>query len=254
MPVTVTKTHSKIVRSSLVAVAIGALFTAVGCSAEAVDDTGAGGSEEVSSEAITGTIPAGTRLVATRAVNLRSAASTSSTVLDVIPEGGVVVAAGGPSQNGFYRVTYQGQAGFAFGTYLDRESAGGGGNFTTSRTVTLLWQGNWDFLTRCDTFSTNGVRFACQEFVRPTRDFVDNGLWVAAPGSLQGSSNRLCGRQVQVCKGDVCRTATVVERSVESSASKWEGSTALVKAFGEEPGFTSCTRSFGSVSNVTIRY
>jgi hypothetical protein len=173
-------------------------------------------------------------------------------VLDVISEGDVVIAVGGPSQNGFYRVTYKGQEGFAFGTYLDRESAGG--NFTTSRTVTLLWQGNWDFLTRCDTFSTNGVRFACQDFVRPTRDFVDDGLWVAAPGSLQGSSNRLCGRQVQVCKGDVCRTATVVERSVESSASKWEGSTALVKAFGEEPGFTSCTRSFGSVNNVTIRY
>jgi hypothetical protein len=253
MPGTMTKTRSMFVRSSRVALATGALFLAVGCSAEAVDDTSTGGSEEVSSDAITGTIPAGTRLVATRAVNFRSAASTSSTVLDVIPEGGVVVAAGGPSQNGFYRVTYQGRDGFAFGTFLDRETAGGG-NFTTSRTVTLLWQGNWDFLTQCDTFSTNGVRFACQAFVRPTRDFVDNGLWVAAPGSLQGSSNRLCGRQVQVCKGDVCRTATVVERSVESSASKWEGSTALVKAFGEVPGFTSCTRSFGSVNNVTIRY
>ena len=170
-----------------------------------------------------------------------------------MPEGATVTAAGGSAQAGYYRVTYRGQEGYAFGTYLDRQggsSASGG----TTRQVTLLWQGNWDFLTRCDRFSQGRVTFACQEYLHPSRDFVDNSDWVAAPGSLQGSSNRLCGRRVEVCKGGTCRTATVVERSVENSSSTWEGSTHLVEALGGDPGFTGCSSSWGSVTGVTIRY
>lgn len=221
----------------------------VGCSAQAatVDEA----PTEVSSDAITGTVAAGATLIATRDVNFRSGPSTSSSVLTTIPEGARVTAVGGASTNGFYKVDFRGDEGFAFGAYFEREGSGGG---TTTRTVTLLWQGNWDYLTRCDQFSAGRVTFACQDFLHMPREFVDNDYWLAAPGSLQGSSNRLCGRRVEVCKGSTCRTATVVERSVESSASTWEGSTQLIKDLGETPGFTSCSHSFGSVNGVTVRY
>ena len=125
---------------------------------------------------------------------------------------------------------------------------------STTRTVTLLWQGNWSFLTQCDRWSQGRVTFACQDFRNMPRDFVDNDYWLAAPGSLQGSSNRLCGRRVQVCKGTTCRTATVVERSVEDASTTWEGSTRLIEDLGGDSGFSSCTRSWGTVTGVTLRY
>jgi len=235
----------------VLAVAVAGLGAA-GCSAEAGEETTADGAiVEESSEAITGSVVAGTVLVTTGNVNLRASASTSARILTTMPEGSRVTAAGGASVSGFYKVTYQGQTGYAFGTYLEREGSGGG---STTRNVTLLWQGNWDFLTRCDRFSQGRVTFACQEFLHMPRTFVDGDYWLAAPGSLQGSSNRLCGRRVEVCKGAVCRTATIVERSVESSSSKWEGSTKLIEDLGGDPGFTSCTSSWGTVTGVTVRY
>ncbi len=243
---------------TLFALALIAPLSALGCAAEAVGDEGepgtTGDTSAESSEAITGSVPAGATLVTTRALNLRSAASTSASVRTVMPEGARLTALGGAAQSGYYRVSYRGQEGFAFGTYLDREGSGGGSTGGTTRRVTLLWQGTWEFLTRCDSFSNGRVTFACQDFLHPSRDFVDNGDWVAAPGSLQGSSNRLCGRRVEVCKGSVCRTATVVERSVESSASTWEGSPHLIRALGGDGGFTSCSHSWGTVDGVTITY
>ena len=197
------------------------------------------------------TVSAGATLVATRAVNFRATASTSGRIITTIPDGGRVTAVGGSSVSGFYKVTYDGQTGYAWGAYLERENAGSG---STTRTVTLLWQGNWSFLTQCDRWSQGRVTFACQDFRNMPRDFVDNDYWLAAPGSLQGSSNRLCGRRVQVCKGTTCRTATVVERSVEDTSTTWEGSTRLIEDLGGDSGFSSCTRSWGTVTGVTLRY
>lgn len=248
--------NTPIVSRTLFTAAFAALaslgFAATGCAAETGQETTEDGAiVEEQAEAITGSVAAGTVLVATENVNLRASASTSARILTTIPEGSRVTAVGGASVNGFYKVTYRGQTGFAYGTYLDREGTGGG---TTSRTVSLLWQGNWDFLTRCDRFSQGRVVFACQDYREMPREFVDNDYWLAAPGSLQGSSNRLCGRRVEVCKGSVCRTATIVERSVESSSSKWEGSTRLIEDLGGDPGFSSCTSSWGTVNGVTVRY
>ncbi len=229
-------------------------LASAGCSADAggLDEEAA----DESAEAISGSISAGTTLIVNRPLNLRSGPSRSASVRTVMPEGARVTAAGGSAQDGYYRVTYNGQDGYAFGSYLDRAGSGGGGSAGsgTTRTVTLLWQGNWDFLTRCDRFSQGRVAFACADFARPSRDFVDNGDWLAAPGSLQGSSNQLCGRRVEVCKGGACVTATVVERSVESSSSTWEGSPHLIRALGGDGGYTSCSHSWGTVSGVTLRY
>ena len=231
----------------------------LGCSVETdADVSGAGaGVAEETSEAITGTLTAGATLVTTSNLNLRAEARTTGRVIATMPDGSRVTAVGGASVNGFYRVKFQGQEGFAFGTHLERDGApggAGGSGASTTRTVTLLWQGNWAFLTQCDSCSRERVTFACQQFLHMSCDFVDNDFWLAAPGSLQGSGNRLCGRRVEVCKNGICRTATIVERSVESSASTWEGSTRLIKDLGGDPGFTSCSRSFGTVAGVTVRY
>lgn len=243
--------------SSLRSVVVGSLCVGLvslsalsGCAAETEGEADEGVAGETE-EAITGTVNAGATLVATRAVNFRATASTSGRIITTIPDGGRVTAVGGSSVSGFYKVTYNGQTGYAWGAYLERESAGSG---STTRTVTLLWQGNWSFLTQCDRWSQGRVTFACQDFRNMPRDFVDNDYWLAAPGSLQGSSNRLCGRRVQVCKGTTCRTATVVERSVEDTSTTWEGSTRLIEDLGGDSGFSSCTRSWGTVTGVTLRY
>lgn len=240
-------------------VALALALAGTGCSADA-GELPDGQTADESAEAITGTIPAGTTLIVNRALNLRSGPSGTATVRTVMPQGARVTAAGGSAESGYYRVRYGSQDGYAYGSYLDRSGSSGGSAGSgsagsgTTRTVTLLWQGNWEFLTRCDRFSQGRVAFACSDYARPSRDFVDNGDWLAAPGSLQGGSNTMCGRRVEVCKGSVCRTATVVERSVESSANTWEGSPHLIAALGGDGGFTSCTHSWGTVNGVTLRY
>ncbi len=114
--------------------------------------------------------------------------------------------------------------------------------------VTLLWEGNWAFLVKCDSYSRrqNAVMFTCDE--HPTREFVDEGAWVAAPRSV--FSRSVCGKTAKVCKGTTCIDAKIMERSV--TGSKWEGSTAVLEALGVDPGFSSCTRSWGSATGVTV--
>ncbi len=112
--------------------------------------------------------------------------------------------------------------------------------------VTVLYQGDWSFLTRCDKWSKGRVRFACDE--SPTREFVDEGAWVAAPRNVY--SRKSCGKMVKVCKGSACIEAKVVERSV--TAAKWEGSSAVMEALGIDHGAPSCNRSWGTATGVTI--
>ncbi len=116
----------------------------------------------------------------------------------------------------------------------------------TFRNVTLLYQGDWSFLTTCDKWSKGRVRFACDE--SPSREFVDEGAWVAAPSTVY--SRGLCNKQVKICRGDACITAKVVERSVTSG--KWEGSSAVMEALGIDHGASSCKRSWGTANGVTV--
>lgn len=116
----------------------------------------------------------------------------------------------------------------------------------TFHNATVLYQGDWHFLTSCDKWSKGRVRFACDE--SPSRDFVDEGLWVAAPSTVY--SRGLCSKQVKLCKRDTCVTAKLVERSVTSG--KWEGSSAVLEALGVDHGAPSCTRSWGTATGVTV--
>jgi uncharacterized protein YgiM (DUF1202 family) len=76
----------------------------------------------------------------TSALNLRSQASTQSTVILVMPAGTIVKSLG-QSSNGFAYVDYQGTSGWAYSSYLESADGGGGGgdlppyrgeSFTTS--------------------------------------------------------------------------------------------------------------------------
>jgi uncharacterized protein YraI len=59
----------------------------------------------------------------TAALNLRSQASTSSAIILVIPKGGLVAAAG-PEQNGFIKVSYSGNIGWAHANFLTVSNGG----------------------------------------------------------------------------------------------------------------------------------
>ncbi len=59
----------------------------------------------------------------TAALNLRASASTSANVLLVIPKGALVAAAG-PEQNGFIKVSYAGNIGWAHKDYLTVSNGG----------------------------------------------------------------------------------------------------------------------------------
>ncbi len=68
----------------------------------------------------TGSMPLGTQLVTTTALNLRSQPSKTSMVITVMPTGAAVtVVDQQDANNGYYRVQYQGTKGWAAGAYLE---------------------------------------------------------------------------------------------------------------------------------------
>lgn len=97
-----------------------AVMLTLGCAASAPDIVGVDeeGEDERAAEALTGNVAVGTSLTTIVDLNLRSAASTSASVLKVIPEGSSVVVVESTPSNGFYRVKYAGSTGFSSGKYL----------------------------------------------------------------------------------------------------------------------------------------
>jgi hypothetical protein len=67
--------------------------------------------------------PAGTELVTTTGLNLRSGPSTSYGVILVMPAGAIVTVAATSGVNGWLNVTYSGKTGYASGTYLQKSAA-----------------------------------------------------------------------------------------------------------------------------------
>ena len=112
----------------------------------------------------------------------------------------------------------------------------------------LLWEGDWAYLTKCDAFSRSQGRvvFTCDE--DPGQDFVDHEAWVAVPKKTFTRS--MCGKTAHVCKGDsTCIDAKIVDHG---EGAFFEGSTAVLRALGEDSGSKSCNSSFGTVNGVTI--
>lgn len=228
------------------------LLTA-GCEATVDEEESADDSISSSAAAITSST-AGEKLYTTANVRLREEGSTASRILRVLPTGTAVTSKGQMS-GAFVSVTAGTQEGWVHGSYLSKEaggqgqpaSAGNGGQAISGQT--MLWQGNWAFLVKCDSYSRakGKVVYSCDETV--SRAFVDDGYWIAVPASRFKRS--LCGGTARVCKGGTCVNATIVERSV--TGSKWEGSTAVLRALGVSAGWTgSCSSSYGTATGVTI--
>jgi len=66
---------------------------------------------------VSGSISVGSKLIATTNVNLRASASTSATILDVVPTGATVEVLSASPKDGFYNVKYNGVAGWSSGKY-----------------------------------------------------------------------------------------------------------------------------------------
>ena len=102
---------------------------AVGCASQSGD-----GGEVLTSQAdelaTTGpTYTAGTELVTTAALNLRSAGSTSASVLRVMPDGAHVTVRATSGANAWVAITFSGYNGWAHTSYLvPAKNGGGGGN------------------------------------------------------------------------------------------------------------------------------
>jgi len=116
--------------SVALAVCVMAIVAMTGCSSAggAHGDEIVGADEGTASGGLTTGVPVGSTLRATSSLNLRSGASTSASILHVIPNGAdvVTVNTANPS-NGFYNVKHAGTVGWAYGAYLKLVTSGGGG-------------------------------------------------------------------------------------------------------------------------------
>jgi hypothetical protein len=110
-------------RSSFVyASALAALFLSLSACVASTDDVDelAGAPEEgvgTNEGGVTGSLTVGSTLIATTDVNLRATASTSATILAVVPSGASVTVQASAPSNGFYKVKYNGLVGWSFGNY-----------------------------------------------------------------------------------------------------------------------------------------
>jgi hypothetical protein len=66
---------------------------------------------------LSGSLAVGSTLIATANVNLRASASTSGTVLDVVPNGSSVIVKAASPKNGFYNIEFDGTTGWSSGKY-----------------------------------------------------------------------------------------------------------------------------------------
>lgn len=120
---------SYMVRVSIALAAL--LLPALGCSAAPADADSEeliGADETVDSTegGVSGAVAAGTTLVATANVNLRTKSSTSSSILKVVPDGDTVEVLEGTPSNGFYKVKHDGTVGWSYGEYYQVQSSPGG--------------------------------------------------------------------------------------------------------------------------------
>jgi cell wall-associated NlpC family hydrolase len=114
---------SYMVRATIALAALIALpVLSAGCSAapgdgESEELVGAAETVGASEGGVSGSLAAGTTLVATANVNLRTQSSTSSTILKVVPDGAKVEVVESAPSNGFYKVKHDGTVGWSFGEY-----------------------------------------------------------------------------------------------------------------------------------------
>ena len=206
---------------------------------------------EETGEAASESIPVGTALHATTAVSMREGPATSDTRIRTIPNAASVKVVVAAPQNGFYHVSYDGDDGWVFGRYLtltDAPTDPGGGNYATTRNISIVYQGSCSFLHRCDSYSrplpAGQVNWGC---LGHGAVCVDSEHWASGP------SRAYCGKTVKFCKGDVCTTAVIKDVSVSHD---FEGSPGVFDALGiGYGGGSTCSNTYISGNpHVTVSY
>lgn len=205
-------------------------------------------------EAVTESLPVGTLLRATSALNLRDDASTSAARIATIADGATVKVLVATPKNGFYNVSHDADEGWVFGRYLVRadgssDGAGsGGGSYANTRNIALVYQGPCSFLHRCDSYSRHlpagEVNWGC---LGHGDVCIDSEHWASGP------SRAYCGKTVKFCKGSTCTTAVIKDVSVSHD---FEGSQGVFDALGiGYGGGTTCTNTYISGDpHVTVSY
>src|SRR5262245_18803505 len=90
----------------------------------------------VEGEGVTGTLPVGTQLKATGNVNLRSGASTTASILHVVPAGSTVTVESSTPSNGFYKIKHNGSVGWSSGKYYEPAGTPPDGTLEPGATLT----------------------------------------------------------------------------------------------------------------------
>lgn len=214
-----------------------------------------GGEEEApveeTGEAVSESVPVGTLLHATSAVSMREGPSTSDTRIKVVANGSTVKVVIASPSNGFYRVSQGNDEGWVFGRYLSRADGApspGGGNYSTTRNISIVYQGSCSFLHRCDSYSRNlpvgQVNWGC---LGHGAVCVDSEHWASGP------SRAYCGKTVKFCKGSTCTTAVIKDVSVSHD---FEGSQGVFDALGiGYGGGSTCSNTYiNGDPHVTVSY
>lgn len=229
----------------LLALAVTSL-PAVACTSATEEEEGA---VEESGDAITASVAVGTVLKATRSVNLREEASTSSRSIRVLPAGASVTAVESRPVAGFYRVKHEGAEGWVFGNYLEQPGAPRSseqGGYSNSKNVKIVYQGSCDFLHRCDSWSrrlpVGQVNWGC---LGRGDVCVDSEHW------LSGPSRAYCGKTVKICQGSTCTTGKIMDVSVSQD---FEASQGVLDALGiGYGGGSTCSNTYlNGNPNVTV--
>ena len=115
------KARSLVLTASALAFSLLAFSACAPEASDADSETLIGAPEEgvsADEDALSGSQVVGSTLITTTAVNLRKTASTSATILHVIPTGAEVTVVAAAPQSGFYQVKHNGTVGWSYGTYL----------------------------------------------------------------------------------------------------------------------------------------
>jgi hypothetical protein len=182
---------------------------------------------------------------------MREGPSTSDARITTIANGASVTVLVAAPDNGFYRVSHDGTEGWVFGRYLSRDGAApssGGGTYSTTKNISIVYQGSCSFLHRCDSYSRNlpdgQVNWGC---LGHGAVCVDSEHWASGP------SHAYCGKTVQFCKGSVCTTAVIKDVSVSHD---FEGSQGVFDALGiGYGGGSTCSNTYiNGDAHVTVSY
>lgn len=124
--------------------------------------------------AVSGSLKVGAKLIATTDVNLRKSASTSASVLHVVPKGASVTVVAASPQSGFYNVQHDGVTGWSYGTYynLDTSSSSSSSSSGSTSSGSTSSSGGAATATPADIIAALG---SCKQLAGTTKFRKDSG-------------------------------------------------------------------------------